>query len=125
LEAVKPATTTYREIVGQVIVALREDEGLTQGDLAAKLGITQSVLSRMERGASTLSIDQVRLVADALGVGPDRIVGDAERVAADLRRRGIRVETSRPESALKNGLALISLAVLAGVVLGVVFKGKK
>lgn len=48
--------------------ALRQAQKLNQVDLAARAGVVQSVISRMEKGLS-VSPDSAAKVADALGVG--------------------------------------------------------
>ena len=44
-------------LVGSRIRALRKDRDLTQADLAARIGIQQSDLSRMEKGEYRVSLD--------------------------------------------------------------------
>lgn len=46
----------------------RESGGLTQGDVALKLGVTQSFVSKCERGERRLDIIEVRAWCIALGV---------------------------------------------------------
>ena len=41
--------------------------GLTQGDVAARMGATQSVVTRIESGRSTLSMRTVQRFANAVG----------------------------------------------------------
>lgn len=45
--------------------------GLTQEQLAVKLGIPQSSVSRLERGLETPSLERAKKMADALGVTLD------------------------------------------------------
>ena len=46
----------------------REKAGLTQADLAARLGTTQTFISKCERGERRLDIVEVRRFCSALGV---------------------------------------------------------
>lgn len=54
-------------VVGQRLTALRQIHGLTQGDLAARLGVTQSFLSHIARGA--------RPMPDSMAVDASREFG--------------------------------------------------
>lgn len=48
--------------------AAREQAGLTQGEVAAKLGETQSFVSKCERGERRLDVVELRSWCAALGV---------------------------------------------------------
>lgn len=54
---------------------LREDRDLKQTDVAALLGIRQTVYSRYERGYQNLPLEQLRAQADYYGVSTDYILG--------------------------------------------------
>ncbi len=58
--------------------ARREALGLTQDMLAAKLGIGQSALSRLESGEREPRIRFIRIWAEALGITPAELVADPE-----------------------------------------------
>ncbi len=49
------------------IIKLRLEQGLSQKDLAAKVGTQQSAISRLESGEYNPSIDFLNKVAHALG----------------------------------------------------------
>jgi len=49
------------------IIRLRLEQGLSQNDLAKKVGTKQSSISRLESGDYNPSIDFLRKVANALG----------------------------------------------------------
>ena len=54
--------------VGQNIRVARTEAGLTQTELAERLGIHQESVSRWERGTVTPSVSQVFRIAEALGI---------------------------------------------------------
>lgn len=56
----------YREI-REVVIAARDRAGLTQKELAAKSGLTQSNISNIEKGATRPTIDSLKKIADATG----------------------------------------------------------
>jgi transcriptional regulator with XRE-family HTH domain len=54
--------------LGQLIYDLRTDAGLSQRELAERMGTTQSVISRLEEGGGAKNrIDTLARVAEALG----------------------------------------------------------
>jgi transcriptional regulator with XRE-family HTH domain len=59
------------QLVGRKIRQLRKEHNLTQTDLATRIGIQQSDLSRMEKGEYRVSLDTLfRLLAEFdVGVG--------------------------------------------------------
>lgn len=70
----------------QALKAARERSGLTQIELSEKLGITQSYLSKVERGERRLDLVQVRSFCHALGVSLGAFVADFEGRLAGKKR---------------------------------------
>jgi transcriptional regulator with XRE-family HTH domain len=60
----------FKEI-GRKIQLAREEQGLTQVDLAQTLGITQAALSNYELGKRRLYLHQIEQIASVLGKGLD------------------------------------------------------
>ncbi|MDE2041138.1 MAG: helix-turn-helix domain-containing protein, partial [Patescibacteria group bacterium] len=60
-----PTTTSLRHI-GSLISRLREDRGLTQAELGRKIGTTQSVVARIEKGEQNLSTKTLAKISEAL-----------------------------------------------------------
>ena len=54
--------------IGRMVRELREARGLSQRELAARMGTTQSVVGRLEAGGSRPTIVTLDRVATALGV---------------------------------------------------------
>lgn len=54
---------------------LREDKDMKQADIAAFLGIQQTVYSRYERGFQNIPIEHLLKLADLYGVSTDYILG--------------------------------------------------
>lgn len=52
--------------IAVAIAGAREKAGLTQAQLASKLGTTQSVISRIEQGNQNLSIQMLSRIASVL-----------------------------------------------------------
>jgi transcriptional regulator with XRE-family HTH domain len=66
-----------RPAYGQHLAALREAAGLTQQQLAAKLGVPQSNIAFWERWDKPPRGDVLPTLADALGVSVDALLGVA------------------------------------------------
>jgi transcriptional regulator with XRE-family HTH domain len=60
--------------LGAVLAKAREDRGLKQLDVAAKLGLPASHLSKIESGTRRLDVIELMRIADALGVDPAEII---------------------------------------------------
>jgi len=54
--------------LGRGLAAARQAAGLTQTELAARLGTTQSAVARLERGSVSPTVETLRRLADSLGV---------------------------------------------------------
>ena len=55
---------------------VREQAGLTQIQLAERIGCDQSVISRIESGQRALTLDRLKSIAKALGVPLAQLLAD-------------------------------------------------
>lgn len=67
---------------------LRMMRGMTQTELAARLGVSPQMLCNYERGSSRPGPKMLPALADALGVSAAYLRGDAQRLAVYDRTRG-------------------------------------
>ncbi|SEH04592.1 helix-turn-helix domain-containing protein [Candidatus Venteria ishoeyi] len=111
-------TTTYPSIVGQILARKRGEQRIEQAEIAAKVGVTQSTWSRIERGESAFTIEQLAKAAKALGCKPHNILEDADRAKVQLRDQGVEIQDSRidKKKQMTNGLAIIGAAALGGLI---------
>lgn len=70
----RPARTERPEL-GERIAQARQQAGLTQKQLAEKLGVSQRVVTYWEREAVGLRVDQLASLAEALEVSSDYFLG--------------------------------------------------
>jgi len=63
------------ETIGQRIARLRKERGLTQKELAEKVGIIQVLVSDYEKGKLRLHAEMVVRFARALGIRADELLG--------------------------------------------------
>jgi len=78
-------STRKRTTLGERIASARQQAGLTQTDLASRVGATQRVIAYWEREAVSLRPEQVQALADALNISADDLLG---RKAAKARGTG-------------------------------------
>lgn len=56
-------------MVGKLIKATRKKRGMSQAELAEKIGVQRPVISKYENGLIEPSLSRLRKIADALSVG--------------------------------------------------------
>jgi transcriptional regulator with XRE-family HTH domain len=120
-----PATgyVLYRALVGRLIATHRARLGLQQPALAARLGIAQASLSRIETGHATPNIEQLAIAADEFGTTPAALLAEADRAAALVAARGWKVV--RSEGQVSTDWKPLGAVVLAGLLLTLALSGKK
>jgi UDP-N-acetylglucosamine 1-carboxyvinyltransferase len=59
------------KLVGDSIRSARHEAGLTQAELAERLGTTPAYITNVEAGRTNLTIGQLAHIADALGADLD------------------------------------------------------
>ncbi len=57
----------------------RKANGLTQTDVAKKLGVTQSAYAHYENGVRKVEAEKIPLIAKILGVGVEELYGEAAK----------------------------------------------
>ena len=76
-------TREYRVLL-RLLREARQASGLTQVELANKLAITQSLLSKMERGDRRIDIVELRALCTAIGLDLEDFV---QRLDRELRAK--------------------------------------
>jgi transcriptional regulator with XRE-family HTH domain len=76
-------------------------------------GISQPSWSRIERGETALSIEQLAKAASLFGVSPAQILKQADDYVSALGSIDVTVEPERPDRTSSAALAIIGGAVLA------------
>ena len=66
--------------LGHVLVHASERAGLKQSDVAAKLGLPASYLSKIENGSRRLDVIELLQIAEAIGTDPAEIVRELQSV---------------------------------------------
>ena len=118
MSTVKPATS-YSAILGRVLQSRRKQQGVDQATVAAALGLTQGAYSRLERGTSVISAEQLHTVSAALDSTPTELIRCADAAVAAVKERGVQVVPSRRGD---DGVAMITAAALGVLLAAVLLK---
>ncbi len=76
---------TYQELIGETVEHLRTEKGWTQGELAEKVGSSQSAIHRIEKGGQNISLEMVKKLSEALGT---QILSINDSASQSFRIRG-------------------------------------
>ncbi|MFA4818399.1 MAG: helix-turn-helix transcriptional regulator [Patescibacteria group bacterium] len=60
--------------LGERLKKVRQEKGMSQGDIARKLGVHRSYISGIERGVRNPTIKNIEKIATALGVSPHTLL---------------------------------------------------
>lgn len=74
-------TDSAAERVGRNVRAEMARNGLTQGDLATRLNLTQPAVSRRLTGEIPLNVNELATISRVVGVPLGRLVAGSERTA--------------------------------------------
>ncbi len=75
----KSIYTREYQVMLRLLREARTEAGLTQVDLAKRLKLTQSLLSKIERGDRRLDLAELRSFCRAIGIGLPEFVSRVER----------------------------------------------
>jgi transcriptional regulator with XRE-family HTH domain len=80
-ELAKPRRSKrYKALIG-LLVARREAAGLTQSDLAARLGKSQSFVARLENGQRRTTVVEFMTLGKILRFDPYKVISTLEKMA--------------------------------------------
>jgi transcriptional regulator with XRE-family HTH domain len=79
------------QTIGQRIAGLRKERGLSQADLAERIGISRQLVASYERERVRLYDEMVARFALALGVSADEILGLDQSGSTDTKHTSLRV----------------------------------
>ena len=70
----------HKALIG-LLIQKREAAGMTQADLAARLGEYQSFVARLESGQRRIDVVEFLELADAVGLDPARTISTLKKVS--------------------------------------------
>jgi transcriptional regulator with XRE-family HTH domain len=65
-------------VLGRIIAAAREVRGLKQQEVAARLGLPPSYLSKVEHGTRRLDVIEFIRIAQAIGADPSELMRELQ-----------------------------------------------
>ena len=109
---------------GELIAQRRKEQGLSQGELAERIHVTDKAVSKWETGRGMPGIDSLEPLAEVLGLSVSELLSGQRLTAEELPKTagGQIVESMRKgwKMALKGcGAAVLVLALAAGAYLAV------
>ena len=75
---------TYSMIVARLLEEKRENQGISQAEFLGRAGLTQSSWSRVNRGLSHFSLEELRAACIAVNADITTIIGQSEMAASAL-----------------------------------------
>lgn len=115
-DGVDPESDLYKLIAGALVGQLRARRDLTQADLAARVGETQSAVSRMEMGLARIDVTHLRAFAGEFETTPGQLL-DA---VVDAHARALKIADGQLDvgwtglGGLAQFAVSVTLAVLGG-----------
>jgi transcriptional regulator with XRE-family HTH domain len=101
---------TYNALVGFELEKIRKKLGKEQSEISTATGISQPVLSRLEKGKAMITIDQLFVICGALHVRAELIISKAsEGVDAFGSQDEVKMTTTK--EANLSGVALTGAAI--------------
>ena len=103
--------------LSEKLVSLRKASGLTQDELAAKLFVTRTAVSKWENDKGYPGIDSLKLLSKVYGVSLDELISDDDVAAArKARKRRSRMFYWCAVACLVAAVAFMLAASLADIV---------
>jgi transcriptional regulator with XRE-family HTH domain len=85
----KTKFSKHDEAFRELLKELRTTKGLNQGQVAARLGVPQSYVSKYETGERRLDFVETAMVCEVLGVGLEQFAKEyTSKLARSSRTRG-------------------------------------
>ena len=103
-----------KETFGNMVAALRKEKGMTQLELAEKMGVTDKAVSKWERDLSFPDVSSIPKLAEILGVSVDELM----QVKAESKEEPIKkkideiVDVAFKGVALAMGIAVVVLSIM-------------
>ena len=104
---------------GQLIAELRKEKNMTQQDLADKLHVTNTAVSKWERGLSFPGVDILEKLAEELGITVMDILAGEVIKKTEEKISEISIDVMRTEKKKRNKIYV--LGIIIAVIFAVVF----
>ena len=98
--------------LGTMIAELRKQHGMTQLELAEKMGVTDKAVSKWERDLSCPDINSIPNLAEIFGVSVEELMQVKKTAEAPAGKAGEILELAPKAVAMAMGIAVTVLTVL-------------
>lgn len=102
---------TMKKTLGMMIAELRKNKGMTQLELAEKMGVTDKAVSKWERDLSCPDINSLPTLAEVLGVSVDELM-QVKMEAGQKNKASEIFDTALKGVGMAMGIAVAVLSVL-------------
>ena len=104
-----------KKTLGTMIAELRKQHGMTQLELAEKMGVTDKAVSKWERDLSCPDINSIPNLAEILGVSVEELMQVKKEADAPEGKVAEIMEIAPKAVAMAMGIAVTVLAVLGAL----------
>lgn len=117
---IKPETviiSSFPTLLGAIMANERKKLKFTQKDMADSLEINTSSWSRIERGETTINIEQLVLISKKLGIKASELIEKTEKKEAYLEEEGVKFVDKKEYSSL-GGVGKAAIGGSAAALIG-------
>lgn len=104
-----------KKTMGTMIAELRKQQGMTQLELAGKMGVTDKAVSKWERDLSCPDINSLPDLAEILGVSVDELMQVKREAETPKKGSAEIVETVLKALTLAMGVAVAVLSIMDAI----------
>lgn len=103
-----------KETFGNMVAVLRKERGMTQLELAEKMGVTDKAVSKWERDLSFPDVSSIPKLAEILGVSVDELMQVKAESKDDASKKKIDeiIDVAFKGVALAMGIAVVVLSIM-------------
>lgn len=103
-----------KETLGNMVAVLRKERGMTQLELAEKMGVTDKAVSKWERDLSFPDVSSIPKLAEILGVSVDELMQVKAESKDDASKKKIDeiIDVAFKGVALAMGIAVVVLSIM-------------
>ena len=101
-----------KKTLGTMIAELRKQHGMTQLELAEKMGVTDKAVSKWERDLSCPDINSLPNLAEILGVSVEELMQIKKEAEAPVSKAAEIMEIAPKAVAMAMGVAVTVLTIL-------------
>ena len=104
-----------KKTLGTMIAELRKQHGMTQLELADKMGVTDKAVSKWERDLSCPDINSLQALAEILGVSVEELMQIKKEADAPVSKVKEIMDVAPKAIAMAMGVAVTALTILGSL----------